>query len=274
MCATLSIATHTAPMLRRDELTRTGALRVPEVTAFFWVIKGLSTALGESTSDYLVHAMPPVAAVLLGFVAFVIALAVQLRAQRYVAVSYWTCVVMVGIFGTMAADVLHVGFHVPYAASSVLYAVVLAAVFIVWQRTERTLSIHTIDSTRRELFYWAAVVSTFALGTAVGDLTSITVNLGYFGSVLLFAGLIVIPAAGFATRRLNPILAFWTAYVLTRPLGASVADWLGKPSALGGRAWGDGAVTLGLTVAIAVLVGYLAATRADVQTRARTADAI
>ena len=273
MSGAFSNVAQTAPMLRRDELTRTGALRVPEVTAFFWIIKGLSTALGESTSDYLVHAMPPVAAVLLGFVAFVIALAAQLRVQRYVAIAYWTCVVMVGIFGTMAADVLHVGFHVPYAASSVLYALVLAAVFVVWQRTERTLSIHTIDSTRRELFYWAAVVSTFALGTAVGDLTSITINLGYFGSALLFAGLIVVPALGFAARRINPILAFWTAYVLTRPLGASLADWLGKPAAVGGRAWGSGAVTLGLTVGIAALVGYLAVTGADVQARTRTADA-
>jgi uncharacterized membrane-anchored protein len=123
-----------------------GALRVPEITVYFWIIKALSTALGESTSDYLVHAMSPVVAVGLGFAGFVVALAVQFSVGCYLAWSYWFAVVMVGVFGTMAADVLHVGFHVPYVASSVLYAATLAAVFITWQRTEKTLSIHTINT--------------------------------------------------------------------------------------------------------------------------------
>src|SRR6202012_655664 len=122
---------------------------------YFWAIKALSTALGESTSDYLVHALNPVVAVGLGFVGFLAAMAVQFSMGRYVAWAYWFAVVMVGVFGTMAADVLHVGFHVPYVASSLLYAVSLVVVFIVWQLTEQTLSIHTIDSPRRELFYWA-----------------------------------------------------------------------------------------------------------------------
>src|SRR3954469_11613517 len=149
------------------------AVRVPAVTASFWVIKGLSTALGESTSDWAVHAMPPVLAVLIGFVGFVVVLLIQFSKRRYVPWAYWLTVVMVGIFGTMAADVLHVGFHVPYAASSVLYGVTLAAVFTTWHRVEGTLSVHDIDTPRREAFYWAAVVATFALGTAVGDLTAI-----------------------------------------------------------------------------------------------------
>ena len=157
------------------------ALRVPEITVYFWVIKGLSTALGESTSDYLVHAMAPELAVVLGFIGFAAALALQFSMRRYRAGSYWLAVVMVGIFGTMAADVLHVGFHVPYALSAVLYSIVLAAIFITWQRTEHTLSVHSIDTARREAFYWAAVVSTFALGTAIGDLTAITFKLGYLG---------------------------------------------------------------------------------------------
>src|SRR5260221_13148290 len=123
-----------------------GALRVPEVTAYFWVIKGLSTALGESTSDYLVHKIHPVPAVGLGFVGFAVALALQFSMRRYLAWTYWFAVVMVGVFGTMCADVLHVGFGVPYIASSVLYAVLLAAVFAAWQRTARTLSIHSIDT--------------------------------------------------------------------------------------------------------------------------------
>jgi uncharacterized membrane-anchored protein len=243
------------------------ALRVPEITAYFWAIKALSTAMGESTSDYLVHAMPPVLAVGLGFVGFVIALAVQFSMHRYLAAAYWFAVVMVGVFGTMAADVLHVGFGVPYIASSILYAVTLAAVFVVWQRTERTLSIHTVDSPRREAFYWAAVVATFAMGTAVGDLTAVTLHLGYFFSLVLFAGLITIPAIGFRWFNWNPILSFWFAYVVTRPLGASFADWVGKPASVGGLGWGDGRVSLVLTFVIACLVAYLAVTRKDVQQR-------
>ncbi|HEU5420512.1 MAG TPA: hypothetical protein VFV41_22690 [Streptosporangiaceae bacterium] len=242
-----------------------GTLRVPEITVFFWVIKALSTAMGESTSDYSVHVMNPVVAVGLGFIAFVIALALQFSRRRYLAWAYWLSVVMVGVFGTMAADVLHVAFGVPYIASSALYAVVLAAVFITWQQTERTLSIHTINTARREAFYWATVVATFAMGTALGDLTAITFHLGYGYSIVLFAVIIVIPAAGYRWLGWNPVASFWSAYVVTRPLGASFADFLGKPVSAGGLGFGDGTVALVLTVAIAVLVAYLAITRRDVQ---------
>jgi uncharacterized membrane-anchored protein len=245
--------------------TSLGDLRVPEITAYFWLIKALSTALGESASDYLVHVMAPVIAVALGLIAVVLALALQFSMRGYRAWPYWLAVVTVGIFGTMAADVLHVGFHVPYAASSLVYAFTLAAVFVTWRRTESTLSIHTIDTTRRELFYWATVVATFAMGTAVGDLTAVSLKLGYFGSMLLFAGLIAIPAVGYWKLRWNSILTFWTAYVLTRPLGASVADWLGKPQGARGLGWGDDRVSGLLAVLIAGLVAYLAVTHRDVQ---------
>jgi uncharacterized membrane-anchored protein len=221
--------------------------------------------MGESTSDYLVHAMAPELAVVLGFVGFVVALAIQFSRRRYVAWTYWLAVVGVGVFGTMAADVLHVGFGVPYVASSVLYGVVLIAVFVSWQRTERTLSIHSIDTDRREAFYWAAVVATFAMGTAVGDLTAVTFNLGYLGSGVLFAAVIAVPAIGYRRLGWNPILCFWVAYVATRPLGASFADWMGKPSSAGGLGWGDGTVALILTALIVGLVGYLTVTRRDVQ---------
>lgn len=241
------------------------ALRVPEITAYFWVIKALSTAMGESTSDYLVHAMLPVLAVGLGFIGFVVALALQFSMRRYLAWTYWFAVLMVGVFGTMAADVLHVGFGVPYFASSALYAVALAAVFLTWQRTEQTLSIHTINTARREAFYWAAVVATFAMGTAVGDMTAVTFHLGYFFSFVLFAGMITIPAIGYRWFSWNPILSFWFAYVVTRPLGASFADWVGKPTSLGGLGWGNGRVSLVLTFVIACLVAFLAVTRKDVQ---------
>jgi uncharacterized membrane-anchored protein len=173
---------------------------------------------------------------------------------------------MVGIFGTMVADVLHVGFGVPYAVSTVACAVLLAGVLLSWHRSERTLSIHSVATARREAFYWAAVVATFALGTAAGDLTATTLYLGYSGSFVLFAVLILVPAAGYRWLRWNSILAFWFAYVVTRPLGASLADWLGKPRQAGGLAVGDGLVSLVLAVLIVGVVGYLTVTRRDVPT--------
>lgn len=252
-----------------QRLTQRGLLRVPEITVLFWVIKGLSTALGESTSDYLVHAISPVIAVLVGFAGFVASLAWQFSQRRYIASRYWLAVVMVGVFGTMAADVLHVGFHVPYIASSALYAIALFAVFATWHRVEHTLSIHSINTVRRELFYWCAVVATFALGTAVGDLTAITFSLGYAGSIVLFAAIIAVPAVGYFRLRWNPIFSFWFAYVITRPLGASVADWLGKPTTNGGLGFGDGSVSFVFAAAIAALVAYLSISGRDLQIKTR-----
>ncbi len=250
---------------RGSWLTKKGALRVPEITIVFWMIKGLSTAMGESTSDFLVHAMAPEIAVLLGFAGFCGALILQFAMRRYIAWTYWLAVVMVGIFGTMAADVLHVGLAVPYAASTVLYAVALLSVFVVWQRTEKTLSIHSIDTARREAFYWATVAATFAMGTALGDFTAYTLHLGYFTSAALFAAIILIPAVGFRWLRWNAVFCFWFAYVITRPLGASLADGLAKPKVDSGLGLGNGPVMLVLGVLIVVLVAYLAITRIDVQ---------
>jgi uncharacterized membrane-anchored protein len=250
--------------------TTRGALRVPEITVYFWVIKALSTALGEATSDYLVKTLNPVPAVGLGFIGFCVALLIQFSRHRYLAWAYWLAVVGVGVFGTMAADVLHVGFHVPYDASSILYAIVLAAVFVVWERTEKTLSIHTIDTPRREAFYWAAVVATFAMGTAVGDLTAVTLHLGYGASILLFAAIILIPAMGYRWFRWSPIFTFWFAYVVTRPVGASFADWVGKPTRVSGLGWGDGRIAVVLAVAIIGLVAFLSITHKDVQKQRTT----
>jgi uncharacterized membrane-anchored protein len=237
--------------------------KVPEVTTFFWIVKALTTAMGESTSDFLVHSLVPEIAVVLGGIAFVIALYLQFSKDRYVPWAYWLAVAMVGVFGTMAADVLHVGLGVPYIASTIFYAIVLAGVFRAWYVTEGTLSIHSITSQRRELFYWAAVLATFALGTAAGDLTAVTFGLGYFGSILLFLAIISIPAIGYFRFGMNSILAFWFAYVITRPVGASVADWLAVSSARGGLALGTGPVSLALAAAIAGFVYYLAKTGKD-----------
>jgi uncharacterized membrane-anchored protein len=246
-------------------MTTHGALRVPMITAFFWVIKALSTAMGESTSDYLVHRLVPAVAVVLGFIAFVAALSLQFSMRRYIAWTYWLAVVMVGVFGTMAADVLHVGLGVPYTVSTILYAAVLAVVFVAWQKTEKTLSIHSIDTARRETFYWAAVVATFAMGTALGDFTAITLRLGYPASTVLFGALICVPAVGYWRFHWNPVFSFWFAYVVTRPLGASFADWMGKPQSAGGLGLGNENVAVVLSIAIFLLVAYLAITRRDVQ---------
>ncbi len=242
-----------------------GLSKVPEVTAVFWVAKVLSTGMGETTSDFLVHRFSPYVAVALGAIGLALALMLQARVRRYVAWVYWLAVVMVSIFGTMAADILHVGFGIPYIVSTAFYAVVLAGVFIAWQRSEKTLSIHSITTVRREMFYWTTVCATFALGTATGDLTARTLALGYLTSGVLFAAVMLIPAIGFRYFRLNGIFAFWFAYVVTRPLGASFADWIGVSHARGGLAVGTGLVSVVLAGAIAILVGYLAVTKCDIR---------
>jgi len=240
------------------------ALKVPaRIAALFWAIKLLTTALGESTSDYLVHNVNPYLAVVGGFVAFVVAMAIQFRTDRYVPWAYWLAVTMVAVFGTMAADVLHVEFGVPYVASSILFAVALVVVFWSWRRTERTLSIHSITTTRRELFYWAAVLATFAMGTALGDLAAYTLKLGFLSAGIVFAALFVLPGIAYFTFRLHPMVAFWAAYVMTRPLGASFADWTGKSRHAGGLGIGDGTIAAVLALLIVAGVAYLTATGSD-----------
>jgi uncharacterized membrane-anchored protein len=242
---------------------RHSASKVPEVTVYFWIIKVLTTGMGETASDFLAHMFGPIPAVGLGGLALVAALAVQFAVRRYVAWIYWTAIVMVSVFGTMAADVLHVGLGVPYALSTPFFMVALAAVFALWYRTEGTLSIHSIHTRRREAFYWATVLATFALGTAAGDLSA-TIGLGYLGSAVLYAVAIAVPAIAHRWGGLNAVAAFWTAYVITRPLGASVADWMALGHSRGGLALGLGPVTLSWTVAILGFVGYLAVSRKDV----------
>ena len=236
--------------------------KVPEITVLFWIIKLLTTAMGESTSDYLVFQINPYVAVVLGCLGLVVALTLQLLVRRYVPWVYWLAVVMVAVFGTMAADVAHVVLGIPYWVSTVCFASALAIVFAIWYLSEKTLSIHTIYGGRRELFYWATVMATFALGTAAGDMTASTLHLGYFPSFVLFAVLFALPALAYWLFGLNEILAFWFAYVVTRPLGASFADWMGKPF-LGGLGLGDEKVALVLTVLIIGFVGYVTVTRKD-----------
>lgn len=247
----------TPPTTSRPGPDLGAASRVAAPTVAFWVAKALSTAMGESVSDWSIRAMPPVLAVVAGFALFAVALVLQLRRERYVPWLYWSTVAMVGVFGTMAADVAHVVVGLPYLASFLLCAVLLAGLFLAWRRLEGDVSVHAVVTRRRELFYWAAVVLTFAMGTALGDLTAVTLHLGYAGSVALFAVAILVPVAGYRVLHWGPVLSFWFAYVLTRPLGASVADWLGKPVHEGGRGLGSGWVGLALLLALAVVVATM-----------------
>ncbi|UAJ79278.1 hypothetical protein IT072_19100 [Leifsonia sp. ZF2019] len=231
--------------------------KVPEVTALFWAAKLLTTALGETASDFLVKTFDPYLVVPATFVVFAAALVVQFAARRYVPWIYWLAVLMVAVFGTMVADVLHVQFGVPYLVSAVGFAIVLAAVFLGWYATQRTLSVHRIDTRAREAFYWCAVLATFALGTAVGDLTAVTFGLGFLASGLLFGLLFALPGAAYRWWGMGATAAFWTSYVLTRPFGASFADWFSRPHSLGGLGFGTGPVSLVLLAAIVVCVGLL-----------------
>jgi uncharacterized membrane-anchored protein len=261
----------TTAQFRQDARLAPGqfaASKVPVITVYFWIIKVLTTGMGETTSDFFVHNYNPYYVVVLTGIAFAAVLAGQLAVRRYVTWIYWLAVVMVSVFGTMTADVTHIEFGVPYYLSTMFYAVVLVAIFAWWYLSERTLSIHSIRTRRRELFYWATVLATFALGTAAGDMTARTLRLGWFSSGILFAVVIAIPALAHWKLGMNSVFAFWFAYIVTRPLGASFADWFGFAHRYGGLAYGFGPVSSILTVLIIGFVGYLAVSHKDVEERA------
>ncbi|MEN2510532.1 COG4705 family protein [Gordonia polyisoprenivorans] len=235
-------------------------LKVPLIGVSFWVVKVITTGMGEAMSDFLAKfsiALP----VLVGVIAVAVAMVRQLRARRYHAPTYWSAVAAIAIFGTVGADGLH-AVGVSTTVTSLFYAVVLGVWMVLWYRSEGTLSIHDITTRRRELFYWGTVLLTFALGTALGDWSAFFLGLGFGGSIVLYAALIVVPGVAWKFLRLNSIVAFWAAYILTRPLGASIADWLGKPSPVG-IGWGDGVVALGSVALAAILVLVLWRTRRD-----------
>jgi uncharacterized membrane-anchored protein len=236
------------------------ASKVPEITAVFWVLKLLTTAMGENASDYLLHANRSVG-LGIGVVGFVVTLGLQFRTRRYQPLAYWAAISMVAVFGTMVADTLHGGLGIPLPAATIACAAALTVTFVSWHRCERTLSIHSITTRRREVFYWLTVSFTFALGTAAGDLTADTLGLGFVGSIVLFAVVMAVPVLGRWGFGLNGVVTFWFAYIVTRPLGASVADWLGKPARAGGVGLGDGPVAAVLILAIGTLVTSIALRR-------------
>jgi uncharacterized membrane-anchored protein len=245
-----------------DHLVAGGASKVPAVKPYFWAVKLLTTAMGEAVSDFLVKDWNKYAAVVVGFALFAVAITWQFRTPRYRTWPYWSAVAMVAVFGTMCADVLHIMLHLAYGVSATFYAVLLAATFIIWYRLEGTLDIHSIVTPRREAFYWLAVIFTIAMGTALGDLFENTFHLGYLASAFVFTALICVP---FAAWRLgaNPVLTFWVAYVLTRPIGASFADFFGMPKDISGMGYGHGPVSVVTVIATLASFAYLARSGID-----------
>jgi uncharacterized membrane-anchored protein len=239
------------------------AVKVPEITLIFWVLKLLTTGMGEAMSDFMGQHSVPIAAAI-GIFGLAFALWLQFRTPEYRAPFYWFAVMMVAIFGTMAADGIHDGANIPYTVTTPVFGLIVAATFFFWYRSEGTLSIHSINTRRREAFYWTAVLGTFALGTAAGDLTAYQFNLGFWPSALLFAVVFAVPAVGYLRFKWNPIFAFWFAYVITRPLGASFADGFSKPTN-GGLGLGDGTVSAIALVIFIALVTYVTLTKRDVQ---------
>ena len=263
-------ATHAAT---RGQLGRTMLNKVPEITIWFWVIKIMCTTVGETAADYLninlgfgLNNTTYVTGALLA-----VLLLVQIRLRRYVPVAYWAVVVVISVFGTLITDNMTDAHNVPLATSTAVFAVILALVFAVWYAIERTLSIHTIVTTRREAFYWLAILFTFALGTAAGDLSAEKFDLGYAVSIGIFGGLIALVAIAHFAFGLNSVLSFWLAYILTRPLGASIGDEMSQNShKYGGLGLGTTGTSYIFLGCILLLVGYLTITRRDA-TEARRA---
>jgi uncharacterized membrane-anchored protein len=240
--------------------------KVPEVTLYFWLIKILCTTVGETAADYLNGN--------LGFgltnttyvtgALLIAALAVQFRKRQYVPGVYWLAVVLISVVGTLITDNLTDNFGVALETTTIVFSIALAITFAAWFASERTLSIHTIYTTRREGFYWLAILFTFALGTAAGDLIAERLNVGYWKSALLFGGVIAVIALAHFRFRLNAVLAFWLAYILTRPLGASIGDYLSQKPADGGVGLGTTGTSVLFLSTILALVVYLTISRRDV----------
>jgi uncharacterized membrane-anchored protein len=240
--------------------------KVPEITLFFWVIKILCTTVGETGADFLntnlnlgLDGVTLIMGTLLA-----VTLVFQFKTRRYVPGIYWLAVVLISIVGTLITDNLTDRLGVPLMYTTIIFAVVLSIVFAAWYRKEKTLSIHSIITTRRESFYWLAILFTFALGTAAGDLLAETIDLGYLLSAIIFGALIASVAIGHFIFKVNAILAFWLAYILTRPLGASIGDYLSQDTSSGGLGLGTVITSMIFLGTILATVIYLSITKKDV----------
>ncbi|MFF4501121.1 hypothetical protein [Streptomyces sp. NPDC001401] len=256
--------TADAPPTRRRSRLRLN--KVPEVTVYFWVIKVLCTTVGETAADLLNEkaGLGLTGVSLLMSALLAVVLVVQFRTNAYRAGVYWLAVALISVVGTLVSDNLTDNMGVPLETTTTVFAVLLAVVFVAWYRSERTLSIHSIDTTRRESFYWLAVLFTFALGTSAGDLVAERMDLGYWISAVLFALAIAAVAVARFALGLNAVWSFWIAYVLTRPLGASVGDYLSQPTGDGGLGLGTVVTSALFLTVILGLVVFLVITRKDV----------
>ncbi|KOO47157.1 hypothetical protein [Priestia koreensis] len=239
--------------------------KVPQVTIFFWVIKIMATTVGETAADYLnfhLHIGLTNTTVIMSALLIVI-LIFQYRANRYVPSVYWTSVVMISVVGTLVTDNLTDHFGVPLILSTIVFSILLALTFILWYANEKTLSIHSIFTTKRETYYWLTILFTFALGTAAGDLVSEDLKLGYLLSGIIFAGAIALVTIGYYKFKMNAVLSFWIAYILTRPLGASIGDFLSQSSSKGGLGLGTTGTSFLFLIIILGLVVYLSISKRD-----------
>jgi Uncharacterized membrane-anchored protein conserved in bacteria len=246
-------------------LSRQMLNKVPEITVFFWIIKVLATTVGETAADFLninLNLGLTITSIIMSGL-LIVTLIIQFRSREYVPKIYWLAVVLISIVGTLITDNLVDNFGVPLEVTTAVFAVALIVTFAVWYASEKTLSIHSIYTTRREGFYWAAILFTFALGTAAGDLMAEGLNLGYLTSALIFAGLIGIIALAHFGFKLNTVLSFWLAYILTRPLGASLGDYLSQPRDEGGLNLGTVGTSALFLVTILIVVIYLSLTKID-----------
>jgi uncharacterized membrane-anchored protein len=263
--AILRVMTTTMTRARTRKMARQMLNTVPEVTLFFWVIKVLSTTVGETAADNLNEKLSlgltgttyVMSALLLGTLFF------QFRSRKYVPGVYWLAVVLISIVGTLITDNLVDNYGVPLETTTIAFGVALAVTFALWYASERTLSIHTIVTSRREAFYWLAVLFTFALGTAAGDLLAERAALGYDVSALVFGGAIAVVAIAHFRFKLDAVLSFWLAYILTRPLGASIGDYLSQPVSNGGLGLGTTSTSYLFLATILMLVAYLSVTKRD-----------
>jgi uncharacterized membrane-anchored protein len=233
--------------------------KVPEVTAFFWIVKIMATTIGETAADFLNFDLGfglSGTSLFMGTL-LVLALYLQIRRKSYVPWIYWVSVVLISVFGTLVTDNLVDNFGVSLQTTTLIFTLALGATFAVWYLSEKTLSIHSVFTTRRELFYWAAILFTFALGTAAGDLVSEKMNLGYLTSALIFGSLIGATTLAYYRLNLNATLAFWMAYILTRPFGASCGDFLSQSADSGGLALGTVKTSLFFLAVILSLVTYM-----------------
>ena len=239
--------------------------KVPQITIFFWIIKILATTVGETAGDLLsvrLHLGLTLTSWVMSGV-FLAALFVQMRTKGYVPFIYWVNVVLISVVGTLISDNLVDGMGISLVTTSIAFGLILAIVFALWFHYEQTLSIHTIYTPRRELFYWAAILFTFAMGTSVGDLLAEKMSLGYGPAALVFAAMIAGVLVAHLVFNMDAILAFWIAYILTRPLGASIGDFLAKPVIAGGLGLGTITTSLIFLSAILALVVFLTLTKTD-----------